>query len=209
MNDKEFARHVGKFVKWSRKAAEMGLLNCSSGNISYKLNDEIILVSQSRCWLGNIKKSQVTLVNIADGSLLKGNNPTGELPLHLAIHSTNKEVNTVLHCQAPAATALACRQSKDIDYNVIIEVPIYIGSVIHLPYLMPGSEELGKAVAEASQTASVIQLQNHGQVVLGRSLKETIQKAVFFEFACQILIMNGLGSASLTQEQIGLLKNYR
>lgn len=209
MHDKEFSKQIDKFIKWARKAGEKNLVNCSSGNLSQKIDDNLILVSQSRCWLGSLKQKQVTIVSLADGTIVKGNNPTGELPLHLAIHSVNKEINTVLHCQSPAATALACRQSKEIDYNIIIEVPIYIGNIIHLPYMMPGSAELGKAVGEASLNASVIQLQNHGQVITGKNLKETIQKAVFFELACQIIVMNGLGSSTLTQEQIETLLNYR
>lgn len=209
MNDKVYAKQIEKFVKWARRAGEKGLLNCSSGNFSHKFSEELLLVSQSRSWLGNLKKSQVTILNLTDGSVIKGGHPTGELPLHLAIYKINKDITTVLHCQSPAATALACRQSKDIDYNIIIEVPIYIGNVIHLPYLMPGSEELGNAVGEASLKASIIQLQNHGQVIIGKNFKETLQKAVFFELTCQIIIMNGLGSVTLNNEQIESLKNYR
>lgn len=156
-----------------------------------------------------MKKKNVVLVELSTGNILQGKNPTGEFPLHRAVLHANPEVNVVLHCQSPAATALGCTNNVWLDYDVIIEVPIYIGKVEHLPYLKPGSEELANAVAAASRSAGVIQLSNHGQVITGKNYRDVIQKAVFFELACSIIIKNNFNPSSLLHDQISELKGYR
>lgn len=202
-------KEVKKFVKWARRAGKYNLVSCSSGNLSHRIDDNTILISQSRSWLGNLKESNVVVLNFKDGEILSGKRPTGELPLHLAILNSNVELNTVLHFQSPAATALACRKAAPLNYDVIIEMPIYIGKVVHIPFLMPGSTELGEAVAEALQSAGIVQLQNHGQVVAGRNYREAIQKAVFFELACSILIKNNSDILPLINDSIIKLGGYR
>ncbi len=209
MSKREIEDEYRKFAKWANKIGKSGLVQCSSGNLSYRLSEDTILVSESRRWLVNLKQDQVVKVNLKDGAVIEGEKPTGELPLHLSILRQNTNINTVLHCQSPAATALACRKSSDIDYNVIIEIPIYIGHIAHLPFIMPGSQELADAVASASVNSSVMQLQNHGQIITGIDYRDVYQKAVFFELACSIIISNGINSQSLTPEQCKALMGYR
>ena len=54
--------------------------------------------------------------------------------------------------------------------------------------LTPSSKELAEKVVSAVQTHDLVILQNHGQVVLGEDFDDAIQKAGFFELACQILM---------------------
>lgn len=209
MINKDLDNEIEKFVHWARKVGNYGLVKCSSGNLSHRLKDGTLLVSETRSWLNELKPKQVVHFEPIERIVIQGGKPTGELPLHLAIFTQNTEVNTVLHFQSPAATALACRQLIEINYNVIIEVPIYIGNVAHVPYIMPGSEELAHAVAEASILAGIIQLQNHGQVAIGKNYKDAFQKAVFFELACNIILHGDKELNYLLPEQINMLSNYR
>lgn len=198
-----------RFAYWARKAGKYDLARCSSGNLSHRLNDDTLLVSESRSWLSNLRANQVTLINLIDNSVVEGKKPSGELPLHLAVMSNRKDVKTILHCQSPAATTLACQNINHIDYNVIIEIPIYIGNIKHVPFIMPGSQALADAVANASKEADIIQMTNHGQVIIGNDYEEVIQKAVFFELACNIILNNRLNHISLNSQNIDVLKNYR
>lgn len=209
LTDDFYKNEIRKFVKWAVRAAGHNLVQCSSGNLSRRLSNDQALVSQSRIWLGDIKNKNVVRVELSTGNVLQGKNPSGEFPLHKAVLLANPEINVVLHCQSPSATALACANNVWVDYDVIIEVPIYLGKVEHLPYLKPGSEELANAVAEATKTSGVIQLSNHGQVITGKTYREVFQKAVFFELACSIIIKNNFNPSTLSQDQISGLRGYR
>jgi len=184
------SNQISEFVFWAGEAGKYGLVKCSSGNLSQRIAGQQVLISASGSWLPAINAAEVVLVDTA-GNYADGQpKPSGEYRLHLGILNTRKEVNTVLHFQSPYATALACRKHPP-DYNVIIEVPVYIGNVVTLPFIQPGSQELAAAVARAAETADLIQLSNHGQVVCGRDYKEVIQKAVFFELACSVIVNAG------------------
>lgn len=209
MKETELLKEMKDLSYWAKKAGQYKLAQCSSGNISHRLDDSTLIISQTRAWLSSLKSNQIAHVNLIDGSIINDIKPSGELPLHLAVMRKRINAKTVLHCQSVSATTLACSERKDIDYNVLIEVPIYIGKVRHIPYFMPGSAELAEAVAEASESADIIQLKNHGQVIIGVNYDDVIQKAVFFELACTIIVNNHFNYVSIKGENVDDLSRYR
>ena len=68
-------------------------------------------------------------------------------------------------------------------------------------YLQPGSEELAEAVVSASEEHDMIIMRKHGAVTVGKDFNDAIQKAMFFELVCEVLIHQPDAEA-LTKEQI-------
>lgn len=199
---------LSEFASRGREIASKGLLNCSSGNISYRFNAECILISQTGCWLENMTEENISVLYLKDGISINHISPSGEWKLHAAIYKLRPDVNVILHFQSPYATALACVEKKP-DYNAIIEIPLYIGNIAHVPFLMPGSVELANAVAEQCISNNIIQLSNHGQVAIGRHFEEVIESAVFFELNCSIIIRAGMNYKPIPEDHLPLLKSYR
>jgi ribulose-5-phosphate 4-epimerase/fuculose-1-phosphate aldolase len=197
-----------EFAFWSREIARKGLVNCSSGNISFRLNKNYILISQTGCWLENLTAANISVIETETGVNANNVKPSGEWKLHTAIYKQRPDINVILHFQSPDATTLACVEKKP-DYNAIIEIPIYIGNVAHVPFLMPGSVELAEAVALQSVHHNVIQLSNHGQVALGKKYEEVFERAVFFELNCSIIVKAGIDFNPIPELQLPLLENYR
>lgn len=195
------------FVYWAHEAVKSGLLKCSSGNLSNRLDDGTMLISATGSWLGNINRDSIAKLSIESKATIGTVKPSAEYRFHREILHQRKDINTVLHFQAPSATTIACMEIKP-DYNVIIEVPIYIGKVAYVPFLPPGSVELADAVAKQALTADCIQLTNHGQVVCGKDYKDVIQKAVFFELACSILLASNFKAKAIPEENIARLREY-
>ncbi|PKP01762.1 MAG: class II aldolase family protein [Bacteroidetes bacterium HGW-Bacteroidetes-9] len=200
-------RELDLFVYWAQEAVKSGLLKCSSGNLSNRLDDGTMLISGTGSWLGNIDRESIAQLNIESEDLTKTVKPSAEYRFHRQILRQRKDINTILHFQAPSATTIACMGIKP-DYNVIIEVPIYIGHVGYVPFLPPGSAELADAVAKLALNADCIQLANHGQVVCGKDYKDAVQKAVFFELACSILLVSNFKAKTIPEENIALLREY-
>lgn len=183
---------INDFVAACRKAAACGLLQCSSGNMSWRIEPDKALLSASRSWLGEITPQQVAVCRIQSGQCLNGKIPTCESAFHLGILKNRPDINVVLHFQSPYATAIACGKPEKWNYNVIIEVPVYIGTPAAVDYFPPGSPELAEAVTEAMKDpqTQIAFMKNHGLVTVGTDFNDAIQKAVFFELACRILLTN-------------------
>jgi ribulose-5-phosphate 4-epimerase/fuculose-1-phosphate aldolase len=175
-----------------RAAREHDLMRCSSGNISSRVDSERMLVTGTRTWLGTLRKNQVAVVRIRDGALLSGCKPSAETPFHAGVLRVRTDVNVVLHFQTPFATMLACCDGAEkTNFFLIPEIPYYIGEIAFVPFLQPGSEALGNAVTDSLRTHDMVVLRNHGAVTVGKTFDDAIQKAVFFELACQIVVQAG------------------
>ena len=188
----EYASDITKFVAACHKVAAHGLVQCSSGNLSQRIGPDTALLSASRSWLGELTDEQVAICEIGSGRCLNSKTPTCESVFHLGILKNRPGMNVVLHFQSPYATAVACGKPEAYDYNMTIEIPVYIGQPAVVAYLPPGSNELAQATIEAlkKQQTHIAILRNHGLVTVGKDMNDAIQKAVFFEMACRILLTN-------------------
>ena len=185
----EYREKIDEFIRACRRVGEYGLLRYSSGNMSCRLDDEVVAVTARRAWLGEITAEGVAICRLADGRSVNGVELTAESGFHLGILRSRADVDVVLHFQSPYATAIACGREIDYNFNVIPELPIYIGEPAVVKYSPPGSKELADETIAAMQDHDLAILQNHGQVVVGKGFNDTIQKAGFFELACQILTL--------------------
>ena len=118
---------IGRFVQACHKVAQYNLVRCSSGNLSWRIEDQTALLSGGGTWLSEITHSQVAICSIENGKIQNQIKPTCEKNFHLGIMRARNDARVVLHFQSPYATAIACGTPEACNYNVIIEVPAYIG----------------------------------------------------------------------------------
>lgn len=144
------------------------LITAFDGNISYKIDENKIIINRTNVFKGEIKEKDLILVD------LKKKIPeevSKELRLHLNLYEINREVKAIIHSH-PIYPLLIINQKLSEEF--------YIGTklkeedISFLSYCEPGSEELAKKVKEKGKDKKVIILENHGIVVLGRSLKEAL-----------------------------------
>lgn len=179
-----------EFAACARRVGSEDLAKCSSGNLSVRHGD-IVLLSATGSWLPDLTEEEVSICRLDDGKVLNGVKPTMESGFHLGIMRARPEVNSVLHFQSPYATVVSCMKDKPENFNVTLEIPMYIGREIPvLPYIQPGTEELASAVVKAMRDHDVAILSNHGQVAAGEDFSSALRKAVFFEMACRIIVLS-------------------
>ncbi len=200
---------VDNFVHACHQAASYGLMRCSSGNLSIRVNSDCLLVKASQSWMARVVPDNISVCAISDGSLLAGPKPSREVHFHAGILRTRPDINIVLHFQAPCATALACQRLEEINYFVIPEIPFYIGHVARIPYMLPGSNELSRAVIDAMRTHDMVVMGNHGQVTVAGDVDRAIQNALFFELASEIILRSGDSVVALPEPEIRTLLQLR
>ena len=201
---------IDRFVAEANRVGGEGLMLCSSGNLSWRVEDDIALVSGTGSWLCRLEEENVAVSRISDGSSIQGPKASIESTFHLGVMRNRKDVNVVLHFQSEYATVVSCMKEKPTNFSVTAEVPIYAGKEIPvIPYFRPGSKELAAAVTEALLHHDCAIMSKHGQVVCGKDFDDAFQKAVFFEMACRIVVLAGKGNyLTLTEGEIDDLDKY-
>lgn len=200
--------HIEEFLAQAHRVGDAGLTVCSSGNLSWRIENEV-LVSGTGSWVPSLQKEKVAMCRLATGEVLNGVKPSMESGFHLGVLRERPDVNVVLHFQSPYATAVACMKDRPTNFNVTAEVPCHVGREIPvIPYFRPGSPELAQAVVAAMKEHNSILLLKHGQVVCGKDFDQAFERAMFFEMACRIIIQSGGDYTVLTPEEIDDLDTY-
>lgn len=199
---------IEEFIRQAHRVGDANLTLCSSGNISWRVGDEMI-VSGTGSWVPEIKKENVAISKIADGTSVNGVKPSMESGFHLGVLRNRPDVNVVLHFQSEYATVVACMKNKPTNFNVTAEIPCHVGSVVPVvPYYRPGSAELAAGVVEALKEHNSVLLASHGVVVCGKDFNEAFERASFFEMACRIIVQSGGNYDVLTPQEIEDLEIY-
>jgi ribulose-5-phosphate 4-epimerase/fuculose-1-phosphate aldolase len=174
---------------FARTAADARLLASTCGNVSLRVAPERFLISATGCTLGTMSEQDVAAISLDDGRVVEGPHPSVETELHRRILSDRGDVGAVLHCQSFAATLLCCHPDPPLNLDLIPEIPAVVGSHAYVPFSLPGSNELAESVARAfrDEDVSVVQMRNHGQVVVGATWGEVLRRALFFELACRLV----------------------
>ena len=200
--------HIEKFIAEAHCVGDAGLTICSSGNISWRIGNEM-LVSGTGSWVPSLPKEKVSICNLETGEVLNGVKPSMESMFHMGVLRERPDVNVVLHFQSPYATAVACMKELPKDFNVTAEVPCHVGADIPVvPYYRPGTRELADGVIEALKDHNSVLLRKHGQVVCGKDFDEAFERAMFFEMACRIIILTKGEYLTLSKDEIDDLETY-
>jgi ribulose-5-phosphate 4-epimerase/fuculose-1-phosphate aldolase len=196
---------LGELVEAAREADRRGLVLSSSGNFSVRLGEDRLAITASRACLGMLRREDLVVLDLqpetaasstpggtaAPSRVEPGRRPSAETPMHRLVYAEQPRAGCILHFQSPAATALACGAGPLPDLAFIPEIPVYIRKIGDAPYFPPGSEALARAVAEAFRDGDVrlVQLRNHGQVVIGDTPAQVLERGTFFELAARICLL--------------------
>lgn len=152
---------------------DRGLTGGSTGNISARTADGGLLVSPTGRSFGRLDPSRLSRFDVR-GSLIDGDEPTKEMPLHSAFYDTRSTAGAVVHLHSCHSVALSMMPDVDED-NFLPPLTPYgimkLGKVKLLPFFLPGDPAMGQAVRGLAGKRSAVMLANHGPVVAGKDIE--------------------------------------
>jgi L-fuculose-phosphate aldolase len=195
-------------IRFGRAVADAGLLASTCGNASLR-DGERLVISASGAHLGALTAGDLSVVDVADGRHRSGPRPSMEVEIHRGVCLSRPGVEAVLHCQSRAATLLACAEDPPASIDFIPEIPAYVRAHAYVPYHPPGSERLAEDVRRAFEDpeVTVVQMVNHGQVVIGATWEAVVRRATFFELGCWMAVQ-GLRLRVIPGEDVRTLRGY-
>lgn len=184
---------------------DRGLTGGSTGNISARTADGGLLVSPTGTSFGRLDPARLSRFD-PSGTLIAGDQPTKEMPLHAAFYDTRSTAGAVVHLHSAHSVALSMLPDVDAD-NFLPPLTPYaimkLGKVQLLPFFRPGDPAMGAAVRGLAGKRSAVMLSNHGPVVAGRDVEAACNAIEELEDTARLaLLTRGLGPRMLNPAQV-------
>jgi L-fuculose-phosphate aldolase len=182
---------VAKFLKVCKKLAQNLYVTSYGGNLAWKLEDNLILITPTQMNKGDIQAEDVVFVNTS-GQVVEGRRrPTGEMPMYMKFFEERTDVVSVIHSHPPATCALAIRKGKNwLMRPLYPETTIEVGPVPVVPYAEPLTAELAENFSPYLPHYNSFIMENHGLVSLDRDdIERTLLKVEMIESTAQSVLM--------------------
>ena len=162
-----------EIVRTCLRMVELGINQGTSGNVSARLGSRF-LITPSGIPYEEMTPDQIAVMDV-DGRYHGPCVPTTEWRIHRAIMRDRPAAGVVIHTHSMFATTIAClrREIPALHYYVAVGGGPTIRCASYATY---GTQELADNVLAALAARDACLLANHGLVVLGATLPETLRR---------------------------------
>jgi L-fuculose-phosphate aldolase len=191
-----------EIIKTAIMLHHKNMLAACDGNISYRCDDNTILITPSGKPKFLLVEDDIVVVDM-EGKVIKGK-PSSEMLMHLEVYRRRADVRAVIHAHPPTAVAysIAHPDAEEIPGKSFSELILAVGKLPIVPFQMPGSPELGTALHPFIKNHKVMVLARHGALSFGDDLIEAYNGMERLEHSCQILLKaESFGAVTELDEQ--------
>jgi L-fuculose-phosphate aldolase len=190
--------------------ADSGFHNALAGNISVRIGEDRILCTKHAAEKRNLCAADFVLCDMEGRKVTGEGSPTSEILMHLAVYKGRDDVNSVIHAHPPTATAFAAA-SIPLTGLMLPELVVLLGPIALVPYVTPGTADLGKSLEPYLQTHQGFLLENHGALSVGKNVRQAGQRMELIEeYARVSLIVRQIGKPfSLAPNQMDEMMDLR
>ncbi len=191
-----------EIIYWSKRLYQKGMSPSTSGNVSTKTKDGILISASGVC-LNDMNEEDIILIDY-DGNVLNGNKkPSSEKIMHSEIYLKRDDINAIIHCHCPLITAFAVA-GKAMDKAILPDFTLTFGKVPIVPYACPSTIELAVNVGNYFEKYSAVLLKNHGVILGASSLQDAFYKIELLRSYVEIFFGAEVlgGHCTLSKKQI-------
>lgn len=180
-------RLATRIVEVCRHLYARGLIAGTEGNVSARLNEDVILATTAGVCKGEIDETQVVALTMDGRPLDPNRQPSSEIRMHMRIYEKRPDVAAIVHAHPPAATGFAVA-GEGFTAPVLPELMFLIGPVPLVPFAQPGTDEVPDRLAPYIADHDAFLLANHGATTVGRTLKEALYRMESLEQGARIIL---------------------
>ncbi|WP_244302197.1 class II aldolase/adducin family protein [Microbispora triticiradicis] len=189
-----------ELCEYGRRAAELGLVIGTSGNLSARDGD-LVVVTPSGVALDRLRPEDCPVLDLTGRVVDGGTKPSSETPTHLALYEATS-ARAVVHTHSVFATVVASTMTElpPVHYNALL-----LGGTVRVaPYATYGTPELARGVLAAIEGRQAALMASHGAVTIGNGLEQAFEATRLLEWLCEVYVRAlGVGRpAVLTEDQL-------
>lgn len=175
-----------RIVTAYRRLADANLLPLSSGNISVRHGDDILITPTGAS--ADLHADDLVVIDF-DGRAKGSGIPSSEWAMHAEIYLQRPDAEAVVHTHGDACTALSCHRRALPPFHYMIAS--FGGSDVPCtPYAPFGSRELAQHAGRALKERSACLLANHGMICLASSVEAAAKSALKLEMLVRQYILS-------------------
>jgi L-fuculose-phosphate aldolase len=171
-----------------RRVYAKGFAAANDGNISVRLNNREIMCTPTMISKGFMKPEDICKVDYEGKQIAGTRKRSSEILLHLSVYKNRPDVQAVVHCHPPHATAFAVA-GVPIPNCILPEVEVFLGEVPTAVYETPGNQKFADTIVPHLKSSNTIILANHGTVTFGPDLEKAYWNSEIIDAYCKILIL--------------------
>lgn len=161
-----------ELIFWAKRLYFKGLSPATSGNISVRVGNDVLITASGTC-AGDLVKEEIVLID-ANGNSKSGGNPSSEKFMHIAIYDERDDINAVVHSHCPYITSFAVN-GIPIKDPILPEFIYQFEEIPIVKYETPSSIKLANNVAKMFKKGySATLMENHGIIVGAKDLKTAV-----------------------------------
>jgi len=165
-----------------RRMVALGINQGTSGNVSVRLGERLLITPSA------VAYDEMTPALVAemdyDGRYFGPCKPTTEWRFHREIMRHRPDIDAIIHTHSIFSTAIACLRRDIPAFHYYVAVGG--GATIRCaPYATYGTQELAENALAALTDRYACLLANHGMIVLGTTLAETLKRTFDLEIVAR------------------------
>jgi L-fuculose-phosphate aldolase len=155
-----------EIISTGRLLWEKDLASALNGNISARVQDDVIVITAHATCLGMLKESDLVVMRL-NGDVLDGGKVSTEKLMHTEIFKNFPEVKAVVHTHTPYINGYFLNNAQFTPST--FEAKFTLGEVKGIPQSTPSVTDAVPLI-EALKSNSIAVLRNHGVVTMGPGL---------------------------------------
>ncbi|MHA7963896.1 class II aldolase/adducin family protein [Paenibacillus sp. CAU 1782] len=183
----EYMHPGDQLLLFMERIYSYGMTTTSGGNLSVKDDNGDIWITPAGIDKGSLTSRDMVCVK-ADGTVQGVHRPSSEFPFHNLIYKSRPDLKAIIHAHPPALVSFSIVR-RIPDTRLLPNERRICGPIGMAEYALPGSEELGRKIADVfMQGYDTVMLENHGVVVGADNLFKAFQMFETLDFCARLEI---------------------
>jgi L-fuculose-phosphate aldolase len=175
-----------QLTEYATRLKNRGLTSATGGNMSYRTGEDM-LISPSGFCLDEVGEADWVRVNLETAQPYPDQlKPSSETLMHRNVYLLRPDTNAVIHSHPPHVIALSLLRIAIRPIGS--EAPFLLGKQVPIvPYTIPTSPLLAESIKPYVPEHSVMVLENHGLLTMGKDNREAFNRTELSEEIAKIM----------------------